>query len=124
VWRYIRATVDLLAKAAPTLEQAMRHISSLAYTILDDTLIPIDRLSGSANRRYYSGKHRRHGVNAQVIADPHGRLMWVSPALPGSVHDLTAARSHGIIDALTRAAMATFADKGYRGAAGAVGVPF
>jgi hypothetical protein len=41
-----------------------------------------------------------------------------------AVHDLTAARSHGIVDALTRAAVATFADKGYRGARGAVGVPF
>lgn len=50
--------------------------------------------------------------------------MWVSPALPGSVHDLEAARPHGAIDALTRAAVATFADKGYRGARGAVGVPF
>jgi hypothetical protein len=47
----------------------------------------------------------------------------VSPALPGSVHDLKAARTHGII-APTRAAVATFADKGYRGALGAVGVPF
>jgi hypothetical protein len=33
-------------------------------------------------------------------------------------------RTHGIIDALTPAAVATFADKGYRGARGAVGVPF
>jgi hypothetical protein len=102
----------------------MRHIGRLAYAILDGTLIPIDRLSGSANRRYFSGKHRRHGVNAQIIADPHGRLMWISPALPGSTHDLTAARAHGIIDALTRAALATFADKAYRGARGAVATPF
>jgi hypothetical protein len=56
------------------------------------------------------------------MGDPHGRLMWVSPTLPGSVHDLKAARTHGIIAALTRAAVATFADKGYRGARGAVAV--
>jgi hypothetical protein len=33
-----------------------------------------------------------------------------SPALPGAVHDLTAARTHGIIDALTRADVMTFAE--------------
>jgi len=28
-----------------------------------------------------------------------GRPVWASPALPGAVHDLTAARTHGIIEA-------------------------
>ncbi len=36
----------------------------------------------------------------QVLADPAGRLRWVSPALPGSTHDLTAARTYGLLDAL------------------------
>jgi hypothetical protein len=124
VWRYIREAVDVLAAQAPTLTQAMRRIGRLAYAFLDGTLVPIDRLSGSADKRHYSGKHHRHGVNAQVIADPHGRLMWISPALPGAVHDIKAARTHGIIDALTSAAVATLADKGYRGAGPVIAVPF
>jgi hypothetical protein len=65
VWRYIREAVDLLAAEAPTLEQAMRRIRRLAYAILDGTLVLIDRVGGSQNRRYFSGKHRRHGVNAR-----------------------------------------------------------
>lgn len=32
---------------------------------------------------YYSGKHRRHGVNVHIVADPTGRLIWASQALPG-----------------------------------------
>ncbi|WP_255363787.1 transposase family protein [Actinoplanes sp. TFC3] len=44
--------------------------------------------------------------------------------LPGSTHDLTAARTHGIIDALTTAGVMTFADKGYQGARGSVRTPF
>jgi hypothetical protein len=123
-WRYIREAVDLLQEQAPTLQQAMQRIGRLAYAILDGTLIPIDRLSGEADRRHYAGKHRRHGVNVQVIADPAGRLVWLSPALPGSTHDLTAARSHGIVEALTEADVLTLADKGYRGARGSVLVPF
>jgi hypothetical protein len=36
-------------------------------------------------------------VNVQVITHPDGRLLWLSPALPGRAHDLTAARTHRII---------------------------
>ena len=98
-WRYVRETIDLLA-AAGDLQTAMARIRLLAYAILDGTLIPIDRVADQ--KPYYSGKHRRHGVNVQVIADPAGRLIWASAALPDSVHDLTAARTHNIITALTR----------------------
>jgi hypothetical protein len=59
----------------------------------------------------------------QVIADAAGRLVWASAALPGATHDPTAARSHGIIDALTSADVTTFADKGYQGARGTVRTP-
>jgi hypothetical protein len=121
-WRYVQEARALLATAADDLATAMQRIGRLAYAILDDTLIPIDRVADQ--RPYYSGKHQRHGVNVQVIADAAGRLVWASPALPGSVHDLTAARTHGIIEALSRAEVMTFADKGYQGARGSVHTPF
>lgn len=113
-WRYVREAIDLLAATADDLESAMTRISLLAYVILDGTLIPIDRVADQ--KPYYSGKHRRHGVNVQVIADAAGRLIWASAAMPGAVHDLTAARTHTIIEALTSANVMTFADKAYPGA--------
>jgi hypothetical protein len=121
-WRYVQEAIALLATAADDLDTAMNRIRQLAYIILDGTLIPIDRVADQ--KPYYSGKHERHGVNVQVIADAAGRLVWASPALPGSVHDLTAARAHGIIEALTSADVMTFADKGYQGARGSVRTPF
>lgn len=69
--------------------------------IPDGTLPPIDRIA--ADRPFHSGKHREHGMNVQVLADPLGRLLWASPALPGAVHDIKAARAHGIIEAPTAA---------------------
>ena len=105
-WRYVREAVDLLAAAADNLDAAMERTRALAFAILDGTLIPIDRVANQ--KPYYSGKHRRHGVNVQVIADPAGRLVWASAALSGSTHDLTAARTHGIIDALSNANVMTF----------------
>ena len=122
VWRYLREAIDLLAAHAGDLATAIGRAAALAYAILDGTLIPIDRVANQ--RPYYSGKHHRHGVNVQVLADPAGRLVWASPALPGAVHDLTAAREHGIIDALTAAAVMTLADRGYQGAGGSVRTPF
>jgi hypothetical protein len=122
--RYVTEVIELLAELAPDLRQAMRIAQRKAYVILDGTLVATDRLSGAADRLHYSGKHRRHGVNVQFLTDPHGELIWASPALPGSTHDLTAAREHGIIDALTAQAFACYADKGYVGAGGAVGTPY
>ncbi|MEU7906394.1 transposase family protein [Actinoplanes sp. NPDC049118] len=121
-WRYIREAITLLAVAADDLQSAMTRIRMLAYAILDGTLISIDRVNDQ--KPYYSGKHRRHGMNVQVIADPAGRLVWASPALPGAAHDLTAARTHGIIVALSSADVMTFADKAYQGARGSVRTPF
>ncbi len=58
-----------------------------------------------ADRPYYSGKRERHGLNVQVLADPAGRLLCISPALPGTTDDLTAARTHGLMDGLPDAAV-------------------
>ncbi|MFX4294898.1 transposase family protein, partial [Streptomyces bohaiensis] len=90
--------------------------------LIDGTLLPIDRIA--ADRPFYSGKHKRHGMNVQVIADPFGRLLWASPALPGAVHDIRAAREHGIVDTLTEIGIACWADKGHRGAGGTVRTPY
>src|SRR3954464_9692098 len=80
-------------------------------------------MTAGHDRPYYSGTHQAHGVNAQVLADPAGRLVWASPALPGSRHDIAAAREHGILDALAAAGICAVADTGYQGAGPHVAVP-
>jgi len=122
VYRYLREAIDLLATHAVSLHRAVYLASRLLYLILDGTLIPIDRVA--VDRPYYSGKHKRHGVNVQILADSRGRLLWASPALPGSTHDLTAARRHGVIAALIKFGVACYADAAYRGAGPVVAVPF
>ncbi|MEV1026945.1 transposase family protein [Streptomyces sp. NPDC050264] len=122
VFRYIRETVDVLSAPAPSLAEANETIREKAFVILDGTLLPIDRIT--ADTPYYSGKHKRHGMNVQVLADPLGRRLWASPALPGPTHDLTAARQHGIIEALADAELKCWADKAYQGAGEPVRVPF
>jgi DDE superfamily endonuclease/Helix-turn-helix of DDE superfamily endonuclease len=125
VYRYLIEALELLAAMAPTLAQAIEVARGRAYVTLDGTLLRIDRvaMSGGRDRPYYSGKHKCHGVNVQVIADPAGRLIWASPALPGARHDMGAAREHGIPDALATAGIRAVADTAYQGGGPAVRVP-
>jgi hypothetical protein len=56
-------------------------------------------------------------MNLQVIAAPGGDILWVSGALPGSVHDKRAEWIWGVLAELEAAGLVTLADKGYPGAA-------
>lgn len=80
--------------------------------LLNGTLAECDRVGNG--RADYSHEHRRHGVNVQVVTDPDGRLLWISPALPGRAHDLTAARTHRIIRICERQGVPILADLAYR----------
>lgn len=48
--------------------------------ILDGTLPHIDQteMASGYARAFYSGKHKADGLNVQGIADPIGRLVWIS----------------------------------------------
>jgi len=123
-WRYVTETMALLAARSPKLRRALTDArqAGRAYVVIDGTLIPIDRVA--ADRPFYSGKHRRHGMNLQVISAPDGEILWVSGPLPGAVHDLTAARIWGILRHLAAAELITLADKGYHGAGDPVLTPY
>jgi hypothetical protein len=114
-WRYVSETVALLAARAPKLRKADRDAKKAghAYVVIDGTLIPIDRVA--ADWPLYSGKHRRHGMNLPVIASPHGDILWVPGALPGSVHDKKAKWIRGVLAELEATGLVTLADKGYQG---------
>ena len=57
-----------------------------AFVLLEGTLAACDRVGDA--RADYSHKHRRHGVNVQVVTDPGGQLLWLrspnrNPGLAG-----------------------------------------
>lgn len=87
---YTTTVINLLAAQAPGLLKVLRE-NDPDFVLLDGTLAECDRVGNG--RADYSAKHRRHGVNVQVITNPTGRVLWLSPALPGRSHDLTAART-------------------------------
>lgn len=122
-WRYIEETVKLLSARSPKLGQVLNRAKDTElYVVLDGMLIAIDRVK--ADRPYYSGKHKIHGMNLQVISSPDGTILWVSGSTPGSTHDLTAARLWGIVRALAKAGLIVLADKAYQGAGDHVLTPY
>jgi hypothetical protein len=112
-WRY--ETVALLAARSPELRKALRKAArdKVAHVVPDGMLIAIDRVA--KDRPFYSGKHRRHGMNLQVISGLDGTILWVSGPLPGAVHDLKAARIWGTVRELAASGLLVLADKGYHG---------
>ncbi|MEV6423678.1 transposase family protein [Streptomyces sp. NPDC051662] len=112
VHAYITAVADLFAERAPGLLKTLRERDP-EFVLLDGTLAECDRVSDS--RADYSAEHRRHGVNVQVVTDPAGEVLWISPVLPGRTHDLTAARTHCIIRICERLGVPILADRAYQG---------
>ena len=133
-YRYRDEVIAVLAEQAPDLHQALERArdDGLAHVILDGKIIPCDRckepvvsVKGQVIDLWYSGKAHPHGGNIQAVLAPDGFPLWVSEVEPGSVHDLTAARTHAL-PALYRAAAAdlpTLADPGYDGAGIGIHIP-
>lgn len=108
--------MHLLSARSPQLGKALPGAKQDGplHPVRDETPIPIDRVAAAGP--LYFGKHPKHGMNLQVIAGPDGTIVGVSGSLPGSVHDLRAARIGGIIRGLAGAGLLVVADKGYAGA--------
>jgi hypothetical protein len=129
-YRYLHEAIDVIAAHAPELPDVLADAlrQGWAFACLDGTLIECTRVSAPSNAGHdlwYSGKHKTHGANIQVLADPTGWPAWVSDVEPGSTHDITAARIHAL-PALYPAAAAglpVLTDKGYAGAGIGIQVP-
>ena len=126
-YRYLDEVTEVLAAQAPDLHEALERAAGegFSHVILDGKIIPADRcrekiirVKGEAIDMWYSGKAHAHGGNIQAVCAPDGFPLWVSEIERGSVHDITAARTHAL-PALYRAAahgLPTLADRGYDGA--------
>jgi hypothetical protein len=125
-YRYLHEGIDVLAAQAPDLHDVLEAGKAAGWThvTLDGTLVRTDRCrtpnTDTGHDLWYSGKHRAHGGNLQIISDPDGHPVAVSDVEPGCTHDLAAARITGFLGAVHAAAallgLPALADKGYAGA--------
>ena len=134
-YRYIDEVITVLAQQAPDLAEALERAKDegFSHVVLDGKVIEADRckepaisVKGEVIDLWYSGKARTHGGNIQAVLAPGGFPLWVSPAEPGSVHDLTAARIHALPALYHHAAahgLPALADQGYDGAGIGIHIP-
>ena len=132
-YRYKDEAAGVLAARAPSLHEALDKAveQGLPYLILDGTLISSDRCAdkktskkGKEIDKWYSGKAHEPAGNVQALAAPGGVPLWVSGVLPGSTHDLTAARELVLPGARPYLKKLPFlADSGFEGAGAGVLVP-
>lgn len=124
-YRYLHEGLAVLAAGAPDLDTALRRAkeAGLTHLNLDGTVVRTDRVAAvgpNGADLWWSGRHRHHGGNVQVISTPDGWPLWVSPVRPGREHDTTCARHHGLIDTLDALAVElgvpTLVDLGYENA--------
>ena len=119
-WRDIREGISVLADRGRRV--SLRDVAALAgkmgwdYLIVDGVHVPsvtFGRKTGG-QQAFYSGKHKRHGLNVQTVCSPDGELLWAAPPRPGATVDVTAARKAGIA-AMLLSVIGVFADLGYLG---------
>ena len=119
-WRDVREGISVLADRGRRISLA--DVARLAakmgwdYLIVDGVHVPavtFGRKTGG-QRAFYSGKHKRHGLNVQTVCSPDGELLWAAAPLPGATVDVTAARKAGIA-AMLLSVIGVLADLGYLG---------
>jgi hypothetical protein len=122
---YRDEAIAVLAAQRPSLHGALLAAKTAGHThvIVDGTLIHTDRIATPGPTAgvdlWWSGKHKHHGGNIQVVSAPDGWPLWTSPVRPGREHDTTAARADPDLLALVAAWVAdgrpSLADLGYQG---------
>ena len=112
-WEIIR----LLAARAPRLDRALAAIRNQGgeAVLPDGTLIPTRRRPGTANRKNYNGKHKKHGLLFLALTDEAGNLIWTSSARRGAASEITTARHDRIAGHLRTAGLGALADLGFTG---------
>jgi len=124
---YLHEGIDALAGCAPNLTEALAaaKAAGAGHLNLDGTVVRTDRRSHPGPNGadlWWSGKHKWHGGNVQVLSDPTRWPLWVSGVRPGREHDTTCAKAAaGLMSALEQTAaegMPTLTDLGYEGLAG------
>jgi hypothetical protein len=97
-------------------EDFVQVYPDLAEVVIDATEQPRHRPPRRSQRRWYSGKRKRHTVKTQLTVSRRGRILHVSAPAPGRVHDYALFKRLHMTDRLPPDTP-TYLDRGYDGAA-------
>jgi hypothetical protein len=119
-WRNVREGIGALADRGRRI--SLGDVAKLAvkmgweYVTVDGVHVPAETFGRKTGgqRAFYSGKHKRHGLNVQTVCSPDGELLWAAAPCPGATLDITAAREAKIAEMLV-CVIGVLADLGYLG---------
>ena len=109
--RAIKAMTDAIVRALKDVLLTAEEVPQGCDYVVDGTLFPC--WSWRNHRELWSGKHKTTGVNVQILILPDGRLVRASDPYPGSMHDVAAPGSSGLLEGIDPSRW--IADKGYIG---------
>ena len=109
--RAVKALTGAIARILEGLLLTAEEVPQGCDYVVDGTLFPCWRRR--SHRELWSGKHKATGMNVQILVLPDGRLVWASDPYPGSMHDVAALDSSGLLEGIDPSGW--IADKGYIG---------
>lgn len=81
-----RRLLDSRRFSLPKRDRALELGEDLKLVLLDATETPIERPK-KKQRRYYSGKKKRHTIKSQLLIEPSSGVILATACAPGRVHD-------------------------------------
>ena len=110
VCRIIQTLEPILAKEMALTKTKHLSQEEVETLIIDATEQPIERPQ-KKQKRYYSGKKKRHTLKTEIRITRTGRIVHVSKSRRGSMHDFVLHKGEPPIPPNSRA----FVDSGYQG---------
>lgn len=117
-----KVTLDIQKgrKKISSFEELKKEFPEIAEILIDATEQQRQRPSQRpkknkrSQKKYYSGKKKKHTLKTQIVVNSSGRILEVSKTYPGSIHDFEVFRRERTAKSILEDAK-TYLDKGYTG---------
>ena len=111
ILRAVKALTEAISRTLVVLLLTAEEVPEDCDYVVDGTLFPC--WDWRNRRDLWSVKHRRAGMNVQILVRPGGGFVWASDPYPGSVHDVAALDASGLLEGIDPSGW--IGDKGYVG---------
>jgi hypothetical protein len=91
-----------------------REFPEIAEILIDATEQQRRRPSRKVQKKYYSGKKKRHTLKTQLITNNQGKILAISKSYAGSIHDYEIFRKEKTAQKISQEIKA-YLDRGYQG---------
>lgn len=108
--RSIKRLEPILAKIVAIKKNRTLKQEELETILIDCTEQPIERPQRK-QKKYYSGKKKRHTIKTEIQVSGQGGIVNISPPYPGSMHDFEVRKRHDPLPTNVQ----ILADSGYQG---------